>query len=219
MDFKQRASIAQEGAQLLKQGIFPNELLERVKEKRLRNDISDKIFYPKGSPKYVDLTESQKKDRARRLRVELAFVRYTASFDSMRYSSILLLLVGLITLFFWTIYQNGNFVQGWVTVIEALILFVISFKNQTIIQHSKLILTVSIGLLLIEILFFQLPNPFLSGATLDWYDGSRRAVAVLFNELSAYLYLLGKLTIIGFIAMTYFRIIQFTQEKMRFERN
>lgn len=217
MDYLERAKQAEEGIKLLNQRIFPNEILEPIKEKRLRSDLTNLIFSPKGTPNFKDLSAGEKQKRADRFQVELAFVRYMASFEAMRYAGILLLLFGLLTLFFWTLYQNGNQAHGLITLFESLALIAVSFKNQTIIKHCKTILIVFSLLFVAELIVYQLPNPFLSGTTIDWQDGRRRNVAFLFNAYSPILYLMSKAIIIGFVGKTYFRIQEFTKEKRNFE--
>lgn len=219
MDYKDREILAAEGIKLLSEGVFPNKILEILKDVRSRKDVSDRIFYPKNSPKPNELNEKQKAERAKRLKVELGFIAMMGSLDSFRKIPYIFLLIGLTLIFFTTIRNNGNLPFGILTIIEALILFIVSFKNENIIKYVNHIAFGGLILFCLELLIFQLPNPVLQNLDQDILANRREALSKTFSLASPFIYLILKTSIFGMFFYFRHQILNFFYLKYNFENH
>jgi len=218
MDYKLRHKKAQQGVELLEKGIFPNELLEPIKDKRLRTDLSNNIFYPKGSPKAHELSNEERAERAKRLKVELAFINKMSSVASLRRAPIVLIFIGLLVLVFATSNNNGNLAFGIITIIEAITLFVFIQDNISITKNINLISFIGLGALILEFAIFQFPNPVLTDIDNNILDSRRGALLKIVNLISPFVYVVSK---VGVFAMFFYvrnNIVNFMKEKESFEK-
>lgn len=217
MNYKQREKVAQQGIEILKTNTFPNEVLQNIKDKRVRTDVSDKIFYPKDTPKHDELSPEEKKARAKRLKVELSFVREMSGLESFRKSSLILVFVGFLMLALSVVNENGNVPFSIITIAEGLFIFVIGMNNALILKHANTIFLAFIGLFVIELAAFQIPNPVLTSVNSNVLASRRGALLKIVNLMSPYLYLTAKISVIGIYYYTKSTIDNFQKSKSDFE--
>ncbi|MFT6501095.1 MAG: hypothetical protein ACJASQ_001205 [Crocinitomicaceae bacterium] len=219
MNYKIIAKKAKEGIDQLNSGVFPNSILEPLKDKRLRDDLSNKIFYPKGSPTANELSPIERKERAKRLKVELAFVHKMSGVDSFLKISFVLIAIGVAMLLFAAINNNGNMLYGVISVLEGVALFIIGSKNTSVIKNINVIVLIGLGLLVLEFAILQLPNPLLTNLDQDILASKRGAAVQTLNLASPFLYLVAKLTVLLTFVLIRSKIQKFNQEKVIFEKN
>lgn len=219
MDYKLRQKKAEQGIELLQSGVFPDVILDQIKDKRLRDDLSDKIFYPKDAPKANELSEEEKAERAKRLKVELAFINKMSSIDSFIRIPIVLFFIGLLMLLFVTFKNNGNLPFGIITIVEAIILFAFASNNNSITKNINLIAFVGLGLLILEFAIFQFPNPVLTDLDNNILDSRRGALLKIVNLISPFIYITSKVGIFAVFFYVKNNIKKFTEKKKNFEKN
>jgi len=201
-----------EGQELLKKGIFPDDLLSDIKEKRLRKEISDKIFYKK-HVKFEDLSEEEKRVRKLRMKVKLSFVDYLQSFMLFSNLSYLLLIIGIITWFTSITGANSNGVYGIISMFLGALLLVISLSKEKVLAFTKIALIIYSIATLLEIIFFGIPERYLSP------DREVRItlLMIILNEISPYFYLIVRLMGIGMLFKVKKNQETFQQAKNAFE--
>lgn len=219
MDYKIRQKKAEQGIELLQSGIFPDKVLDQIRDKRLRDDLSNKIFYPKDSPKPNELSKEEKSERAKRLKIELAFIDKMSGIDSFRKIPVLLLLIGLLMILFSSFKNNGNIPFGIITIVEAIILFVFATNNNSITKNINLIAFISLGLLILEFAFFQLPNPVLTDLDNNILESRRGALLKIVNLLSPFIYIISKAGIFAVFFYVRSNIKKFNEQKKIFEKH
>jgi hypothetical protein len=217
MNYKEREKAAQKGIEILKTNTFPNELLQNIKDKRVRVDLSDKIFYPKDGPKHDELSPEEKKDRAKRLIVELAFIKKMSALDSFRKSAYILAITGLIMLVLSVANNNGNLAIALITTASSAVLYGFGMKNEYILKHASTILLAFVCLFAIEMAIFKVPNPALSNMSNDVLASRRGALLQIVNLMSPYLYLVTKVLVIGILFYTKTAIVNLGEIKRTFE--
>ncbi len=219
MDYKLRQLKAQEGIELLEKGIFPNELLEPIKDKRVRVDVANNIFYPKGSPHVNDLSSEQRAERARRLKVELAFVNKMSSLDSLKRIPIILALIGALMLFFTTIHNNGNLPFAIITMVETIVLFAMVLSVKMSDKIINIFALSGLVLLILEFAIFWLPNPVLTNLDNNILESRIGALPKIVNLVSPFLYVGGKVAVFGVLFSIRNRMLTFSKAKAAYEGN
>lgn len=218
MNYKQIEQKAEEGKELLSKGIFPNELIENIKDKRVVKDLMDKIFYPKNGKKHHELSDVEKAERAKRLKVEIAFGRYLGGFRAIRFSFGSYVLIGILVLVLNSIYPFGNEPYGIATLIQSVVLFVFSIRFERLKKNAFLLIVLLSAIQLIELLVFQLPTPVFYGNTIDL--STRLGVFwQLLNAVSPFLYLGAKIGILLSIFISVKNIQHFLGIKKMHELN
>ena len=138
MDRHSKKQLIEEGKKSLELGGFPNELFENIKDVRLRKEVFDAIFYP-SKVKFDDLPAKEQKIRKSRLKIIQEFTNYMTSFSMFRNSSVILICIGIITLFSHAFGVKENLIYGLVNLAIGISLYVVSIKNKWIIKSIYLV--------------------------------------------------------------------------------
>jgi hypothetical protein len=86
----------EEGRQLLRERKFPAEIIESIKEKRLRKYVRSEIF--KYDVHYSQINKAEKKKRSDLLKVQLKHTDFLSAMDKYIPAAIILMLIGFITI-------------------------------------------------------------------------------------------------------------------------
>ncbi len=217
MELHQKKELIEEAKSLLKANIFPSEIIQNIREKRLREDISNQIFFPKDLKKFEDLNAIEKTQRNKQLKIQLEFINYIHALDRSRLIALIYIITGAIFTFFAVIKASENLTFGLITLVEGAAFFVFVFDRNRIVKWLP-ILTYSLGAaVVIELILLGLPEPLLSSLDQDILANRRGAFTKMVNAVSPMLYISLKLLlpIFGLIYTLQFR--KFFKLKSEFE--
>lgn len=146
MILEQRNKLIHDGKALITKGIFPDEVLGKIKDGRLRNDVARKILSP-SDVKFHELTEEDKLKRKALLDIKLLFDEFMSSLVIFNNISYTLILLGFFTFF------SRNSINGFTTVIIGIIFLVLSIQKSFLIKSLKSISFVYIIAFPVELFF------------------------------------------------------------------
>lgn len=217
MNYQQINDTAREGRELLSKGVFPNELLEKIKDRRAAKEVSNKIFYPADAKKHHELNEKEKAERARRLKIEIAYGRYIDGMNSLTKTPIYFALIALFIFGMNFLKPFGNEAYGFMTLTQAVIALVFVVKPRFMKKNTMTLVLLITVIQFLELAIFQFPTPLLYGSSID-LSSRVGAFWEFLNVSSPFIYLGSKLGIIAAMIMAFRNINRFKFEKNRFEQ-
>ena len=226
MDLNSKKQFIEEGKKTLELGGFPNEILETIKDVRLRKEVFDGIFYD-SKEKFEDLPDKEQKIRKSRLKIIQGFTNYMTSFSIYQKSAIILIIIGMLTLISHTAFNiRDNLVFGIISLIIGIILFAISLKNERIKKMLYISSILYVLLYLIELIGWGIPSNyfFIENPQIDFdTTGIRRRgiprglFPTIVNSISPYVYLLTRFIVGAMLFLAYKKHVNFKKLKSEFE--
>ena len=226
MDLYSKKQLIEEGKKTLELGGFPNEILENIKDVRLRKEVFDGIFYD-SKEKFEDLPDKEQKIRKSRLKIIQGFTNYMTSFSIYQKSAIILIFIGMLTLISHTAFNiRDNLVFGIISLIIGIILFAISLKNERIKKMLYISSILYVLLYLIELIGWGIPSNyfFIENPQIDFdttgirYRGIPRGLfPTIVNSISPYVYLLTRFIVGAMLFLAYKKHVNFKKLKAEFE--
>ena len=226
MDLNSKKQLIEEGKKTLELGGFPNEILETIKDVRLRKEVFDGIFYD-SKEKFEDLPDKEQKIRKSRLKIIQGFTNYMTSFSIYQKSAIILIIIGMLTLISYTAFNiRDNLVFGIISLIIGIIIFAISLKNERIKKMLYISSILYVLLYLIELIGWGIPSNyfFIENPQIDFdTTGIRRRgiprglFPTIVNSISPYVYLLTKFIVGAMLFLAYKKHVNFKKLKSEFE--
>ena len=226
MDLNSKKQLIEEGKKTLELGGFPNEILENIKDVRLRKEVFDGIFYD-SKEKFEDLPDKEQKIRKSRLKIIQGFTNYMTSFSIYQKSAIILIFIGMLTLISYTAFNiRDNLVFGIISLIIGIILFAISLKNERIKKMLYISSILYVLLYLIELIGWGIPSNyfFIENPQIDFdttgirYRGIPRGLfPTIVNSISPYVYLLTRFIVGAMLFLAYKKHVNFKKLKAEFE--
>jgi hypothetical protein len=226
MDLNSKKQLIEEGKKTLELGGFPNEILENIKDVRLRKEVFDGIFYD-SKEKFEDLPDKEQKIRKSRLKIIQGFTNYMTSFSIYQKSAIILIIIGMLTLISYTAFNiRDNLVFGIISLIIGIILFAISLKNERIKKMLYISSILYVLLYLIELIGWGIPSNyfFIENPQIDFdTTGIRRRgiprglFPTIVNSISPYVYLLTRFIVGAMLFLAYKKHVNFKKLKSEFE--
>ena len=226
MDLNSKKQLIEEGKKTLELGGFPNEILENIKDVRLRKEVFDGIFYD-SKEKFEDLPDKEQKIRKSRLKIIQGFTNYMTSFSIYQKSAIILIFIGMLTLISHTAFNiRDNLVFGIISLIIGIILFAISLKNERIKKMLYISSILYVLLYLIELIGWGIPSNyfFIENPQIDFdttgirYRGIPRGLfPTIVNSISPYVYLLTRFIVGAMLFLAYKKHVNFKKLKSEFE--
>ena len=224
MDLNSKKQFIKEGKKTLELGGFPNEILENIKDVRLRKEVFDGIFYD-SKEKFEDLTDKEQNIRKSRLKIIQGFTNYMTSFSIYQKSAIILIFIGMLTLISHTAFNiRDNLVFGIISLIIGIILFTISLKNERIKKMLYISSILYVLLYLIELIGWGIPSNyfFIENPQIDFDTGIRdRGIPrglfpTIVNSISPYVYLLTRFIVGAMLFLAYKKHVNFKKLKSEF---
>ena len=226
MDLNSKKQLIEEGKKTLELGGFPNEILENIKDVRLRKEVFDGIFYD-SKEKFEDLPDKEQKIRKSRLKIIQGFTNYMTSFSIYQKSAIILIFIGMLTLISHTAFNiRDNLVFGIISLIIGIILFAISLKNERIKKMLYISSILYVLLYLIELIGWGIPSNyfFIENPQIDFdttgirHRGIPRGLfPTIVNSISPYVYLLTRFIVGAMLFLAYKKHVNFKKLKSEFE--
>ncbi|MDG2153487.1 MAG: hypothetical protein P8K10_06095 [Crocinitomicaceae bacterium] len=211
-----KKQLIEEGKKTLELGRFPNEILENIKDARLRKEVFDGIFY--GSKvKFEDLPDKEQKIRKSRLKIIQEFTNYMTSFSIVRSSSVVLICIGLLTLISnaFGIKENLNF--GLINVLLGISIYSISIEKRWINKSLYLLSILYLLFYVIELIGLGLPSNYIFGYDDDILVSRRGAATKIINLMSPYIYVVARITVGTMLFLAYKKHLKFKKMKAEFE--
>jgi hypothetical protein len=227
MDLYSKKQLIEEGKKTLELGGFPNEILENIKDVRLRKEVFDGIFYD-SKEKFEDLTDKEQKIRKSRLKIIQGFTNYMTSFSIYQKSAVILIFIGMLTLISHTAFNiRDNLVFGIISLIIGIILFTISLKNERIKKMLYISSILYVLLYLIELIGWGIPSNyfFIENLQIDFDNttgGRHRGIPrglfpTIVNSISPYVYLVTRFIVGAMLFLAYKKHVNFKKLKAEFE--
>lgn len=209
---EEKNRLIEEGTKALEQGKFPRDVLESIKDKRLRKDVSQRIFNP-SNVKFDSLSKEEKEHRKARLNVKLLFEEYLLSFTLFKNTSYLLLITGIATIF------GNNSIGGLITIILGLLLLFVSFSKSRIIKTARYITLAYFAITIIELIIVGIRFSYTDAISDDILVSRRGAMLKIVNVLIPFSYLIVRLVCTAFLWMTHVKQTKFFKAQEAFENN
>ncbi|MCR9173759.1 MAG: hypothetical protein NXI10_14750 [bacterium] len=208
--------LAKKGRSQVEEGLFPSEILEKVKDRQKRKWLFDAIFSPQYRRISNQMSETEKLRRGKLLSVEMAFENYMKSIKIFRFNAAMLVIIGLIMVTIELIRPMNGLAFGMITLIESTVVIAVSLNQVYIRKYGLLLFNALVASSIIEIAFFQFPLPVLYGSDLD-VTSRLEGFWQIFNGLSPFLYIAAKFGILISIAFSSDRVRKFIQRKHDYE--
>lgn len=208
--------LAKEGRLRAEKGLFPNEILEQVKDRQKRKWLFDSIFSEQFRRISNKMSKTEQLRRGKLLSVEMAFENYMKSIRVFRLNAVLITLIGLVMLTIELIRPMNGMAFGIYTLVESAVIILVSINQIYIRKYGRLLFNVLVVSSLIEIYFFQFPLPVLYGNDMS-VTSRLEGFWQIFNGLSPFLYIAAKFGILISIAFSSERVRKFINRKDDYE--
>jgi hypothetical protein len=209
--------LAKKGRSAVADGLFPSEILEKVKDKGKRKWLFDSIFSANYRRLTNDMSDHEKLRRGKLLSVEMAFEHYMQSMRVFRLNAAMLVLIGVIMITLELIKPMNGLAFGMITLLESFVVVLVAMNQAYIRKYGLLLFNGLVLSSVIEIAFFQFPIPVFYGSDLD-VTSRLEGFWQIFNGLSPFLYIAAKFGILISIAFSSDRVRKFIQRKSDFEK-
>jgi hypothetical protein len=216
MDLRDKEKVIANGKNILNNGFFPDELLESISEKRLRDDISKKVFQQK-KVRFEDLKPEEQLYRKLRLHAKMTFDDYLESILIFKNISYLLIIIGAITWFTSFIGANDNADHGIFSLIVGFLLFILTLRLDHIKTYIKIALISYSTITLMELIILGIPDKYLLIFTQFALEARGSVIITILNVISPFVYIGIRLMIIWFLYKVFKNLDDFTKAKDRFE--
>lgn len=214
--------IIDQGKELLAKNVFPGDLIEAIREERLRKHVSQEIFIQ--AIPFEDVNENEKKRRRSLLAVQLAFIDYLSAKKRFRPAIVIIFIIGFITFVTAYIKMNYNLEIGALTMIEAGVLYLISYSYKYWTNALTYICGAFVLSLIIEYLIFGWPDTFMSfmyrsphfEVAMDNFQAGGSATVFL-DESSPWIYFLVKSSFVYYCLRLFVKRKKYLERKEDFE--
>ena len=185
-----------QGRNRLSQGDFPGDIIEGIKDKRVRKLVADAIFLPDKS--YHDFTEKERIWRAKIWKVQAAFLDYLTVKDKLKPALALLFMAGFLAFVTAYIGANGNLFYGISAMIQGTVLYYIAWRGAWLSNKLLIVAFTLLAIFLLELLIFGWPESYFS----FMYKSDNLGAAIDYEpEGAAFTLMIDQLTLLGFYAI------------------
>lgn len=211
MDIQQKSKLINDGIALLDKGRFPTAILESVKDKRLRDDIVKRMF-DRGGKKFEDLTEKEQASRKAALSAKIHFEDYLQSFMLYKNVSLMLFVVGFVSLF------GKNIPNAGITLLISLVLFLSTYNRQLVIKSIKGVAFGYLPLFFLELWLLGYSFATFKGISVDMLESGQGILQKVFSLALPLIYPIARIVVGAFLFIIYQNQSRFLKAKTQFER-
>ena len=197
---RHKQALIERGRQQVLNRKFPTELLEGIRDERLRKEVEKEIFFPSGVP-YQDLPKEEQERRAELLSLLITFKDYLRAKAMLKGCYLLLLIIGLITVSTAIMGLNGNLYFGVSTLLCAVGLYLWTRYPSLHLAYGQWVAGGCLLLIALELLLWGLPMPYMDGGMSYWFDEDvlahkQTARVKILNIMTPYVYLTIRVTVV-----------------------
>lgn len=215
--------LVSEGIKLLKEKKFPGILIESIRKKSTRKEVTRRIYASLSD--FNDLTPKEKNWRNQFFQVQNSFHDYILAYDKVVLGILILFFLGFITFVTAFIKLNYNLEYGIISMIEAVLLLII-VRNQLWLNNlSRPIVFILPLLFIAEFILMGLPESYMEfiyrspyfETAMNGQFSDEGGIIIVLNESTPYLYVLIKVVPWFLFIWYYFKRKKFLSEMTRLE--